>query len=586
MSFQTPITIKEAVENIENNQYLLPAIQREFVWEHTKIEWLFDSIMRNYPISSFLFWQVEGKTKKGYRYYKFINEYRENYKTHNNEISTDGIPDFKAILDGQQRLTSIYIGLKGSYAYKQYRRKWEDTEWSIPTRQLYLNISKELENEEDGRVYEFKFLKKDNANGKDIYKDTKNIIWFKIGKILELQNLSTFNRFVRECEFNDFAIDTLSKLHEVIHSDRLINYFLEKEQDLDKALNIFIRINSGGEPLNFSDLIMSIAVANWKEADARKEIHHLVDNIRDKGFSISKDFVLKVFLYLYSKDIKFKATNFSTENAQEFEAQWVKIRETILEVFDLVKTFGFTNHSLTSKNALIPIIYYIYHRNINQDFSTKTTYKEDRNIIKKWLQTMLIKRVFGSSADTTLSQIRNAFTDDFKTIKIKENISAFPKETIALKIKKDISVSDDFIEELLCTQKDNKYAFSILSLLYPNLDYKNNNFHKDRLHPGSYFEKAKLKKLDIADNDNNSYYYDSCCYNGIYNLQMLDANENMSKNDNDLEGWVSKEIKFQDKKQFLDNHLIPDVDFSFKNFKEFIDKREKILFTKLKKILA
>ena len=128
MSFQTPITIKEAIENIENNQYLLPAIQREFVWEHTKIEWLFDSIMRNYPISSFLFWQVEGETKKGYRYYKFINEYRENYKTHNNEISTDGISDFKAILDGQQRLTSIYIGLKGSYGYKQYRKKWEDTE--------------------------------------------------------------------------------------------------------------------------------------------------------------------------------------------------------------------------------------------------------------------------------------------------------------------------------------------------------------------------------------------------------------------------------------------------------------------------
>ena len=64
MSFQTPITIKEAIENIESNKYLLPAIQREFVWKHSKIEWLFDSIMRNYPISSFLFWEVSGETKK------------------------------------------------------------------------------------------------------------------------------------------------------------------------------------------------------------------------------------------------------------------------------------------------------------------------------------------------------------------------------------------------------------------------------------------------------------------------------------------------------------------------------------------
>ncbi|MCG8582911.1 MAG: DUF262 domain-containing protein [Bacteroidales bacterium] len=37
----------------------MPAIQREFVWSHSKIEWFFDSLMRNYPISYFLFWNVE-----------------------------------------------------------------------------------------------------------------------------------------------------------------------------------------------------------------------------------------------------------------------------------------------------------------------------------------------------------------------------------------------------------------------------------------------------------------------------------------------------------------------------------------------
>lgn len=460
MSFQTPITIKEAIENIENNKFLLPSIQREFVWEHTKIEWLFDSLMRNYPISSFLFWQVESEVKKGYKFYKFINEYRERFKTHNSEISVDGINDFKAVLDGQQRLTSIYIGLKGSYAYKDYKKKWEDTEWSIPTRHLYINISNELKDEEDGRVYEFKFLKKDDTNLKDVYEDEKNIFWFKVGKILELQNFATFNKFVREYDFNDFGNETLARLQEVIHSDRLINYFLEKEQDLDKALNIFIRINSGGEPLNFSDLIMSIAVANWKNTDARQAIHNLVDNIRDKGFNISKDFILKVFLYLYSKDIKFKVTNFSKENAKDFEEKWCDIRNAILEVFDLIKTFGFTDSSLTSKNALIPVVYYIYHKSIVKDFSVSKSYENDRNIIKKWLHIMLIKMVFGSSSDSILSQIRHAFTDDYDNNKISENIREFPFEKISANIKKDISISDDFMDVLLSTQKDDKYAFS------------------------------------------------------------------------------------------------------------------------------
>ncbi|HIE45589.1 MAG TPA: DUF262 domain-containing protein, partial [Flavobacteriaceae bacterium] len=520
------------MENIETNRYLLPAIQREFVWDHTKIEWLFDSIMRNYPISSFLFWQVSGETKKGYKFYKFINEYRETFKIHNDEISTNGLNDFQAILDGQQRLTSIYIGLKGSFAYRGFgKSKTNDNENTRPTRNLYLNISNELKDEEDGRIYEFKFLKKDTTKEVVVYeKDAK---WFKVGEILNYASEEKFDDFVEELD-GSFARKAIRQLRRTILEKPIINYFLETEQDLDKALNIFIRINSGGEPLNFSDLIMSIAVANWKHSDARKEIHTLVDNIRDKGFSVSKDFILKVFLYLYSKDIKFKVTNFSTDNAKEFEDKWSQIRDAILETFNLVLSYGFTNHSLTSKNALIPIIYYIYHKNITNQFSTKTTYLKDREEIKKWLHVVLIKRIFGSSADTLLSQIRNAFTDDFNKNKINDKLDIFPSELISKKIKKDTSISDDFIVELLCTQKDNKYAFSILSLLYPNLDYKNNDFHKDHLHPISKFKKKNITKLNVSEDIKEEYYRDVNFNNGLYNLQMLDANENMSKNDLNL----------------------------------------------------
>ncbi|MCG3681729.1 DUF262 domain-containing protein [Aliarcobacter butzleri] len=584
MSFQTPITIKEAIENIENNKFLLPSIQREFIWEHSKIEWLFDSLMRNYPISSFLFWQVDSEVKKGYKFYKFINEYREKFKTHNNEISVDGINDFKAILDGQQRLTSLYIGLKGSYAYKDYKKKWEDTEWSIPTRQLYLNITNDLKDEEDGRTYEFKFLKKDDTNLQDIYKDNQNLTWFKVGKILELQNFAKFNKFVKEYEFNEFGNETLARLQEVIHSDRIINYFLEKEQDLDKALNIFIRINSGGKPLDFSDLIMSIAIANWENSDAREVIYKLVDNIRDKGFLISKDFILKVFLYLYSKDIKFKVTNFSKENARNFEDKWSEIRNAILEVFDLINTFGFSDSTLTSKNALIPIVYYIYHKSIIKDFSVSVKFEKDRENIRKWLHIMLIKMVFGSQSDTVLTQIRKAFTDDFDKLKIDENISEFPFDKILNSIEKDTSISDEFIDTILTTQKDDKYAFSVLSLLYPNLDYKNNNFHKDHLHPISKFTKDEIDKLNFDETLKNDYFQANI-YNGIYNLQMLDANENMSKNNLSLKEWVDSSTNSLNRKQFLDNHLIPNIDLSFENFKEFIDERKSILKMKLKSLL-
>lgn len=574
MSFQTRITISDAIERIESNKFLLPAIQREFIWTHSKIEWLFDSIMRNYPISSFLFWNVEESTAKNYRFYKFINEYRERYKTHNEEISTNGINSFNAVLDGQQRLTSLYLGLKGSFGYKEYRRKWEDTEWSIPTRHLYLNISNELTEEEDGRIYEFIFLEKDLTQEREVY-ETEDKNWFKVGAILNYSDDETFDNFVEEFE-NRFSRKAIRQLRRTIVEKSIINYFLEKEQSLDKALNIFIRINSGGEPLNFSDLLMSIAVANWTQKDARKEIHKLVDTVRDKGYSISKDLVLKLFLYLHNKDIKFRVTNFSKENAKEFETEWEQIRDAILSTFDLIKSFGFTDFTLTSKNAVIPIIYYLYHKGIYRDFSNKIEFKQDRENIKKWLHIVLIKRLFGGTSDNVLSQMRRAFTDNISETKIKLEISNFPIDTIFNHIRKDTSVGEEFIEETLFTQIDNQYAFSILSLLYPNLDYKNNNFHKDHVHPASTYE-------NLSEENKEKFGWRT--FNSIYNLQMLDANENMSKNDLNLKDWVEKETNENNREQFLNLHIIPNVDLTLENFSEYHENRKEILMEKLKTLL-
>lgn len=576
MSFQTPITIAEAIKKIENNQFLLPAIQREFVWPHNKIEWLFDSIMKGYPISSFLFWNVEEKTSQGYQFYTFIKKYRERYATHNEEISTDGFGSFYAVLDGQQRLTSLYLGLKDSYAYKGYRKKWENTEYNIPTRHLYLNISRKLVDQEDSKEYEFVFQAKNDTKGQELYieKSDSNspTTWFKVGAILNYTKEEEFDDFVGKFE-SKYSKAALRQLRRVILEKPIINYFLEEEQDLHKALNIFIRINSGGEPLNFSDLIMSIAVANWERKDARKEIHSLVDAIQAKGFSISKDLILKTFLYLHSKDIKFKVTNFSKENAKDFETYWEKISDTILVTFDLLRSFGFSEHNLTSKNAVIPIIYYLYHKNIYQGFVEKKKYEKDRKIIKKWLHSVLIKRVFGASSDTILSQIRQAFTDDVLKQPLREELESFPTDFKALR---NFNIDEEFIEDLLWTQIEDKYAFSILSLLYPNLDFKNNNFHKDHLHPVAQFGKLSRK-------DKNTYTWED--YNSIYNAQLLDANENMSKKDLPLSEWVNNQTNKSNRKKFLLDHLIPNVDLEITNFAEFFKARKALLIEKLKELL-
>jgi uncharacterized protein with ParB-like and HNH nuclease domain len=581
MSFQTPITIATAIEDIDNKRLLLPAIQREFVWEHKKIEWLFDSIMRCYPISSFLFWRVEGTTKHEYKFYSFLQNFRKVYKTHNTEFDTSGTNDFMAVLDGQQRLASLYIGMKGSYAYKLPGKWWADTEYSIPTRHLYLNIENKLEDEEDGRIYDFRFLTKDE------YTSEKEK-WFKVGDILNFKKIFEFNKFLDKHNYkaNQFTYESLSKLQEAIHSDRIINYFLEKEQNIDKALNIFIRVNSGGEPLDFSDLLMSMAIAYWTKQDAKKEINQLIDEIRDKGFFISKDLILKTFLVLYCNDIKFRVTNFSKNNAKQFEDKWDNIKSAFHGTFDLIRSYGFTDTTLTSKNAIVPIIYYLYHRSIYTDFHKKKNYEKDRDIIRKWLHIVLIKRVFGGQADTILSKIRTVFTDDVSKTKIKGSITEFPHNLIAKTLKgttKDITFDDDYIDNLLLTQKDDPLCFSILAILYPHLDYQNGDFHKDHIFAESFFTKKQLRIHGIKD-DQFDFYLNPKNYNSVLNLQLLDSNENKSKKDTGLDKWVKKESKNNNltQNEFCKRHLFPEI-FEISKFDTFITTRRASLKNILKK---
>ena len=96
------------------------------------------------------------------------------------------------------------------------------------------------------------------------------------------------------------------------------------------------------------------------------------------------------------------------------------------------------------------------------------------------------------------------------------------------------------------TEKDDQYAFSILAVLFPNLDYKNNNFHKDHLHPISFFTEETAKDLCLDETAWNEFF-DPTFNNSIINLQMLDANENMSKNDKTLKEWVEIEVQNTDR---------------------------------------
>ncbi|MFK7905908.1 MAG: DUF262 domain-containing protein, partial [Chitinophagales bacterium] len=399
MAYETPITIKKAIENIKRQQYVLPSIQREFVWNNEQIERLFDSLMRNYPISTFLFWKVKKGKIKDFQFYEFLQHYHEKKAKHNKKIELSSEEDVIALLDGQQRLTSIYIALTGTYARKIPYHRW-DSPHAFPEKKMYLNLlakSKDLETE-----YDFKFLTESEAQS------SEGVFWFEIGKILDFTDISKTGRYLMKNKLMDsskytdtqidFCYNTLNQLFNVIHQIGTISYYLEEGEELDKVLQIFIRINSGGTKLSYSDLLLSIATAQWKDKDAREIIHEFVDeiNLIGEGFGFNKDFVLKSCLVLADfKDIKFRVDNFTRENMVKIEQNWDKISSAVRKAIELVSKLGYNRDNLIATNTIIPIAYFIYKNQFDNSIVHTAGRENDRKAIKEWLARVLLKGTFG-----------------------------------------------------------------------------------------------------------------------------------------------------------------------------------------------
>lgn len=562
-SFQTPITIKKAVENIDSNKYLIPAFQREFVWTSEQIENLFDSLMRGYPISSMLFWEVTGESRKAYQYYQFLQSFVEEHHIHNEpKAGCESMESFFAILDGQQRLSSLFLGIKGMVAYHAKYKPWENDDKNFPPMKLYLNLSHEEKQNEGSKKYDFKFRQAVDNQWTDLVADDKGNKWFRVGAILTIESLLKFSK-QHDLTINEDSI--LERLRKVIVDENVINYYLETEVAADKAVDIFVRINSGGRPLSISDILLSIVVAGWKKQDARKEIKNLLDQVAGKGFKINHDYVIKSLQYLLDKPVQSKITTFDDSFVRETEDKWANIKECILSLFELLRVFGLDDRTLTSYNATMPVLFFLYKKGIYENISTKKGQESQRNIIKKWLLKTLLLKSFGGSSDSTLEQAR-------KSIDTTQDL--FPSEDISIGIKQPTMMDQNTIDEILSTQKDQAYAFATLALFYPNIDTAN-KFNLDHMHPASSFDKY-MKSLKAPTDKKECWGR----YNSIVNLQMLGENENKSKNDMSLEEWVNqtgKERTTLEKETFLPCS----ISLSVENFDEFYNERKKLLTKKL-----
>lgn len=584
MSKYNSISIKKAMEKIASNNYVLPAIQRKFVWRPEQIEMLFDSILRNYPINSFMFWEIsDSKLKLNYKFYSFIKDYADRYNENNPDAPSRLLnTPFIAVIDGQQRLTSLYIGLNGTYRYKKPNKWWSNDEEAMPTRRLYLNVTRPVDSKIDNeKMYDFRFLSEDDLEDLEKYSSDKR---FKVSKVIDFRDLGDVNDYLikNNLQDNNFAMKTLSKLMQKINTEELISFYTEQEQDQDKVLDVFIRTNSGGTTLSFSDLLMSIASANWARLDARDEIRSIREEIRQYGspnFNVSQDFILKSLLVLSDVDVRFKIANFGRDNIAIFENNWKRIRSSLVASFRLLANLGFNDTLIRAKNAVIPIAYYILNNDLAEEVVKSTYSKEDINRISTWLTLSLLKGIFGGHSDSVLRTLRDV-------IKKSSNKEYFPLKEIILAFKnspdKNYSLDDEIIEGFLKEQYQSSMASLVLYLLYPNTLMKcGNNIAQDHMHCKTNFnDDAKFNAIHFSPDD-----VDFCKnpenWNSVLNLQLLPELDNKSKSSMPLKAWADN-TKITKKEMYLDE----DTSLEIIEFRKFIESRKKNIIKKIKDIVS
>jgi len=550
--------IVRALNDVESNGGLwLPNIQRPFVWSEEQIEKLFDSIMREYPISTLLVWRTREKVK----HRKFISDWKDSLKVSDAYVMENA--DAKGmVLDGQQRLQSLIIGLAGSYNGKE----------------LHFDVLSGAKASPEDIRFRFRFLPAASAQWpwvkfKDVLKDMSRgrKLAMEVAQDVCAAGPAGLSDDDAKCVQKNIA----RAQHEFISDENISYQLLDGVDDPDAyttedVVEIFIRANSGGTRLGKSDLLFSLLASEWALAD--EEMEELLEELNRTGYWFDRDFVLKSCLVMLGQGAKYEVTKFRKPEVREaFVKNWTELSDAIKAVRDFLhgKTFLKSDKAVPSYLGLIPLIYLRY---TYPDKWNATTGREDYV-----LRTMLTG-AFSGTPDNLIDRCVKCI-DERKTFELDEIFHIIRSDGRSLEVTP---------ETIIGTRYGKPQSHLIFNLWYRAFDYEpaleDNLPQQDHIFPQSFLNSQKELNPQTG-RSRKMYWADE--QHQIANLALLTAKENgfQGKSGELPETWIPKQLKSDP--DFLDRHLIPKDPELWKtvNFRKFIEARRKLILERFKPYL-
>lgn len=535
----------------EEGGFWLPNIQRPFVWSEEQICRLFDSILREYPISTLLIW----KTNSGIRRRKFIDNWKDTLR-----LSDFYVPeDFRRkclVLDGQQRLQSLFIGLCGSFN----------------GRELHLDIlSGELAAPDDVK-YRFRFI--DPQVAKFPFIKFKNLVFTAKRKRELYEDIRIQESDLSEGDCNKIddhldLIDRTFKMDEAITYQELDSIDNPNLYTEDDVVEVFIRANSGGTRLGKSDLLFSLLSATWDVADNQME--DLLDSLNRHGFDFDRDFVLKTCLVLQGQGARYEVEKFRKPGVRdEIESHWDKICDAIRDVHDFVrgKTYLQCDKALPTYLVLIPLIYLRYH------YPQKWKAAKE---VDMYLLRCSLAGAFGGHPDNLIDALVRKLTE-LQAFDLEECFAVVRSQGRSLELTEDrfwqMGYGSDTIHLLF-------------NLWYRDFNhtpaYDNNLPQVDHIFPQSLLRQVKAKNPKTGHL--NLLKYREPDRNQLANCMLLSREENGAGGKRDIppEEWFDGKPA-----EYLAKHLIPDDPklWSLERYEEFVDARKSLMRQRFQNLLV
>lgn len=296
-------TLNGLMAQIEAKKIVLPAMQRPFVWKEDRVTRLIDSLLRGFPLGTALLW----KTSTIQRFRCFQKDVQSEGGI-TVDFESDDSSERYLVLDGQQRLTSLFVAITGTY---NGRRLFVDV------------LSGSKEEKDPGDVYwDCRFLSEKEAKDLNERSALETALGGKRAVFIRFQDLTKLPAAKAGLRANEHAkklgLDAnqttrlasgylqcatvlASKTALQIH---LIDEDASEPMPIEEILEIFVRVNSGGLVLQKSDLLMSLLDLKWN--DIQPELYRVVKEVNAaRPFNITRDDVLKSLLLINGSETRF-----------------------------------------------------------------------------------------------------------------------------------------------------------------------------------------------------------------------------------------------------------------------------------------